>query len=75
MRTMGKMVNLMKDAIHTGNGEQRSSLTATERDGLQENIMQLNDLSEKINRYFALPVLGELPEKVSDYDNKTALPG
>lgn len=35
--------------------------TAIERDGLQENIRLLHEISEKLEGYFAMRTLGEFP--------------
>lgn len=42
---------------------------SVERDGLKENIMLLRELSEKLDRYFAMRTLGEFSGEVSVYDN------
>jgi hypothetical protein len=35
--------------------------TAIERDGLQENIRLLHEISKKLDGYFAMRTLGEFP--------------
>lgn len=51
----------MEDITYAVNVEQIHQGKSIERDGLQENIQHLHELSEKLDRYFAMRTLGEFP--------------
>ena len=59
----------MEHATHAVKVGQIHPMTAVERDGLQENVRLLHELSEKLDRYFAMRTLGESPAEVSVHDN------
>ena len=50
------------------NAGQIHPATAVEHDGLRENIRLLQELSEKLDRYFAMRTLGASPAEVSADD-------
>ncbi|MFA7693924.1 MAG: hypothetical protein WCX63_00170 [Methanoregula sp.] len=51
----------MQEAAYVVNVGQTHSGTAIERDGLEENIRLLHEISEKLDGYFAMRTLGEFP--------------
>jgi len=51
----------MEDATYAVNAGQIHQGSALKRDGLQENIRLLGELSKKLDGYFAMRTLGELP--------------
>ena len=58
----------MERARYGTNAGQVHPATAVERDGLLENIRLLHELSEKLDRYFAMRTLGASPVEVSADD-------
>jgi hypothetical protein len=52
----------MTQAMHAASVDERLLRNVGERDGLQENIILLNTLSEKLDVYFAMQTLKEFPE-------------
>jgi len=56
----------MERARYATNAGQIHPATAVERNGLLENIRLLNELSERLERYFAMQTLGVSPAEVSD---------
>jgi hypothetical protein len=46
-------------ATVTGNSDAPSSGDPLERDGLKENILRMHELSDRLDRYFAMRTIGE----------------
>jgi hypothetical protein len=46
-------------ATVTENSDALSSVDPVERDGLQENILRMRELSDRLDRYFAMRTIGE----------------
>jgi hypothetical protein len=55
------VIDVMQEAAYVVNIGQTHSGTAIERDGLEENIRLLHEISEKLDGYFAMRTLGEFP--------------
>jgi hypothetical protein len=43
----------------TENSDAPSSVHLVERDGLKENILRMRELSDRLDRYFAMRTMGE----------------
>jgi hypothetical protein len=55
------VIDVTEHATNAENVGQVYAGTAIERDGLQENIRLLHEISEKLDGYFAMRTLGEFP--------------